>query len=120
MLILANPDRPTTKEGFNALIRQNNGGSDEVSEQIIYNVGYLVYCSNIYALRQLKGYQDKIQSLLADKMILQSRLSELEQSYRTASDKWAEVSDEAYELEQELIKLKSKQSQEAHIRGINI
>ncbi|MFC2428910.1 MAG: hypothetical protein ACFNTA_08120 [Campylobacter sp.] len=72
MLILANPDRPTTKEGFNALIRQNNGGSDEVSKQIIYNVGYLVYCSNIYALRQLKGYQDKIESLLADKMILKS------------------------------------------------
>ena len=72
MLILANPDRPTSKEGFNALIRQNNGGSDEVSEQIIYDVGYLVYCSNIYALRRLKSYQDKIESLLADKMILQS------------------------------------------------
>mgnify|MGYP000883353779 FL=1 len=72
MLILANPDRPTTKEGFNALIRQNSGGSDEVSEQIIYNVGYLVYCSNIYALRRLKSYQDKIESLLADKMILKS------------------------------------------------
>ena len=43
-------------------------------------------------------------------MTLQSRLSELEQAYRTASDKWAEVSDEAYELEQELIKLKSKQN----------
>lgn len=56
MLILTNPDRPATKEGFNALIRQNNGGSNEVSEQIIYNVGYLVYCSNIYALRQLKSY----------------------------------------------------------------
>jgi len=72
MLILANPDRPTSKEGFNALIRQNNGGSDEVSEQIIYDVGYLVYCSNIYALKRLKSYQDKIESLLADKMILQS------------------------------------------------
>ena len=72
MLILANPDRPTSKEGFNALIRQNNGGSDEVSEQIIYDVGYLVYCSNIYALKRLKSYQDKIESLLADKMMLQS------------------------------------------------
>ena len=72
MLILANPDRLTTKEGFNALIRQNNGGSDEVSEQIIHNVGYLVYCSNIYALRRLKSYQDKIESLLADKMIIKS------------------------------------------------
>ena len=112
MLILANPDRPTTKEGFNALIRQNNGGSDEVSEQIIYSVGYLVYCSNIYALRRLKESENARQNLLADKMILQSKLSELRQAYRTASEKWAEVSDEAYELEQELIKLKSKQSQE--------
>ena len=90
MTILANSDRPTTKEGFNALIRQNSGGSDEVSEQIIYNVGYLVYCSNIYALRQLKSYQDKIESLLADKMILKDKLNE---------------------LEQELTKLKSKLSQ---------
>lgn len=72
MTILTTSDRPASKEGFNALIRQNNGGSDEVSEQIIYNVGYLVYCSNIYALRQLKSYQDKIQYLLADKMILKS------------------------------------------------
>ncbi len=46
-------------------------------------------------------------------MILQSKLSELEQAYRTASEKWGEVSDEAYELEQELIKLKSKQSRGA-------
>ena len=79
MTILTNPDRPASKEGFNALIRQNNGGSDEVSEQIIYNVGYLVYCSNIYALRRLKGHQDKIESLLADKMILKDKLNELQQ-----------------------------------------
>ncbi|WP_122866481.1 hypothetical protein [Campylobacter showae] len=111
MLILTNSDRPTTKEGFNALIRQNNGGSNEVSEQVIYNVGYLVYCSNIYALRQLKGSENARLDLLADKMILQSKLSELEQACRNASRRWAEVSDEAHELHQELIKLKSKLSQ---------
>ena len=33
MLILANQDRPTSKEGFNALIRQNNGGSDEAANK---------------------------------------------------------------------------------------
>lgn len=59
MLILSNPDRPASKESFNALIRQNNGGKDEVSEQTTYNVGYLVYCSNIYALRQLKAIRIK-------------------------------------------------------------
>lgn len=104
MTILTNSDRPTTKEGFNDLIRQNNGGSDEVSEQ-------MAYCSNIYALRQLKESENVRLNLLADKMILQSKLSELERAYRNASRKWAEVSDEAYELQQELIKLKSKLSQ---------
>nr|WP_315058906.1 hypothetical protein [uncultured Campylobacter sp.] len=108
MTILINSDRPTTKEGFNALIRQNNGGSDEVSEQIIYNVGYLVYCSNIYALRQLKESEDARLNLVADKMILQSKLSELGQAYRNASRKWAKVSDEAYELRLQLKELKKE------------
>lgn len=47
---------------------------------------------------------------MADKMILQSKLNELEQAYAHARYKWAEVSDEAYELEQELIKLKDERS----------
>ena len=97
MLILANPDRPTAKEGFNALIRQNNGGSDEVSEQIIYNVGYLVYCSNIYALRRLKSYQDKIESLLADKMILKSENERLHRRIKELIEINDELQDELNE-----------------------
>ena len=97
MLILANQDRPTTKEGFNALIRQNNGGSDEVSEQIIYNVGYLVYCSNIYALRRLKSYQDKIESLLADKMILKSENERLHSRIKELIEINDELQDELNE-----------------------
>ena len=97
MLILANPDRPTTKEGFNALIRQNSGGSDEVSEQIIYNVGCSVYCSNIYALRQLKSYQDKIESLLADKMILKSENERLHSRIKELIEINDELQDELNE-----------------------
>ena len=97
MLILTNPDRPASKEGFNALIRQNNGGSDEVSKQIIYNAGYLVYCSNIYALRQLKSYQDKIQNLLADKMILKSENERLHSRIKELIEINDELQDELSE-----------------------
>ena len=111
MLILANPDRPTTKEGFNALIRQNNGGSDEVSEQIIYNVGYLVYCSNIYALRRLKSYQDKIESLLADKMILKSENKSLHSRIKELIEINDELQDELNERGLEIENLNEELTQ---------
>ena len=97
MLILANPDRPTTKESFNALIRQNNGGSDEVSEQIIYNVGYLVYCSNIYALRRLKESENARLNLLADKMILKSENERLHSRIKELIEINDELQDELSE-----------------------
>ncbi|WP_297969770.1 hypothetical protein [uncultured Campylobacter sp.] len=97
MLILTNPDRPTTKEGFNALIRQNNGGSDEVSEQIIYNVGYLVYCSNIYALRRLKESENARLNLLADKMILKSENERLHSRIKELIEINDELQDELSE-----------------------
>ena len=111
MLILANPDRPTSKEGFNALIRQNNGGSDEVSEQIIYNVGYLVYCSNIYALRRLKGYQDKIERLLADKMILKSENERLHSRIKELIEINDELQDELSERGLEIENLNEELTQ---------
>ena len=111
MLILANPDRPTTKEGFNALIRQNSGGSDEVSERIIYNVGYLVYCSNIYALRRLKSYQDKIESLLADKMILKSENERLHSRIKELIEINDELQDELSERGLEIENLNEELTQ---------
>lgn len=111
MLILANQDRPTIKEGFNALIRQNNGGSDEVSEQIIYNVGYLVYCSNIYALRRLKSYQDKIESLLADKMILKSENERLHSRIKELIEINDELQDELSERGLEIENLNEELTQ---------
>ena len=111
MLILTNPDRPTTKEGFNALIKQNSGGSDEVSEQIIYNVGYLVYCSNIYALRRLKGHQDKIESLLADKMILKSENERLHSRIKELIEINDELQDELSERGLEIENLNEELTQ---------
>ena len=97
MTILANSDRPTTKGGFNALIRQNSGGSDEVSEQIIYNVGYLVYCSNIYALRRLKESENARLNLLADKMILKSENERLHSRIKELIEINDELQDELSE-----------------------
>ena len=111
MLILANQDRPTTKGGFNALIRQNSGGSDEVSEQIIYNVGYLVYCGNIYALRRLKGHQDKIESLLADKMILKSENERLHSRIKELIEINDELQDELSERGLEIENLNEELTQ---------
>ena len=93
MTILTNPDRPASKEGFNALIRQNN----EVSEQTIYNAGYLVYCSNIYALRQLKESENARQNLLADKMILQSENERLHSRIKELIEINDELQDELSE-----------------------
>ncbi|WP_276710705.1 hypothetical protein [Campylobacter rectus] len=109
-MILFTP-KSSSKEGFNALIRQNNGGSDEVSEQIIYNVGYLVYCSNIYALRRLKGHQDKIESLLADKMILQSENERLHNRIKELIEINDELQDELNERGLEIENLNEELTQ---------
>ncbi|EMG30082.1 hypothetical protein [Campylobacter showae] len=111
MLILANQDRPTTKEGFNALIRQNSGGSDEVSEQIIYNVGYLVYCSNIYALRRLKESENARLNLLADKMILKSENERLHSRIKELIEINDELQDELNERGLEIENLNEELTQ---------
>ena len=80
-MILNNTDRSASKESFNNLIKQNNGGGDEVSEQAIYNVAYLIYCSNIHTLRQLKDSEQSIQTLLADKIILEDKNKKLSKLY---------------------------------------
>ena len=116
MTILTTSDRPAIKSFCEFIIEQNNGRA-EADEQTLYDVAYLLFyergaikhenervlkgnsvlnkrlaeLEKQNALRQLKSYQDKIESLLADKMILKDKLNE---------------------LQQELIKLKSKQSQE--------
>ena len=120
MLILTNSDRPAIKSFCEFIIEQN-----EADEQTLYDVAYLLFYERgaikhenervlkgnsvlnkrlaefekqnaelkdgiAYFYDELAKSAVKIQSLLADKMILKNKLSE---------------------LEQELIKLKSKQSQ---------
>lgn len=111
-MILTNPYRSASKESFNNLIKQNNGG-DEVSEQAIYNVAYLIYCSNIHTLRQLKDSEQSIQTLLADKIILKDRNKKLSKLYNELHLKWCETCDELYEVQQERDELKNKLSERA-------
>ena len=124
MLILANSDRPAIKSFCEFIIEQNNGRA-EADEQTLYDLAYFLFYERgaikhenetvlkgnsvlnkrlaelekqnaelkdgiAYFYDELAKSAVKIQSLLADKMILKNKLSE---------------------LEQELIKLKSKQSQ---------
>ena len=124
MLILANSDRPTIKSFCEFIIEQNNGRA-EAGEQTLYDVAYLLFYERgaikhenervlkgntvlnkrlaelnqqntelkdgiAYFYDELAKSAVKIQSLLADKMILKDKLNE---------------------LQQELIKLKSKLSQ---------
>ena len=124
MLILTNSDRPAIKSFCEFIIEQNNGRA-EADEQTLYDVAYLLFYERgaikhenervlkgnsvlnkrlaefekqnaelkdgiAYFYDELAKSAVKIQSLLADKMILKNKLSE---------------------LEQELIKLISKQSQ---------
>lgn len=124
MLILANSDRPAIKSFCEFIIEQNNGRA-EADEQTLYDVAYLLFYEHgaikhenervlkgntvlnkriaelekqnaelkdgiAYFYDELAKSAVKIQNLLADKMILKDKLNE---------------------LEQELIKLKSEQSQ---------
>lgn len=124
MLILANSDRPAIKSFCEFIIEQNNGRA-EADEQTLYDVAYLLFYERgaikhenervlkgntvlnkrlaalekqnaelkdgiAYFYDELAKGAVKIQSLLADKMILKDKLNE---------------------LQQELIKLKSKPSQ---------
>ena len=112
-MILNDTDRSASKESFNNLIKQNNGGGDEVSEQAIYNVAYLIYCSNIHTLRQLKDSEQSIQTLLADKIILEDKNKKLSKLYNELHLKWCETCDELYEVQQERDALKNKLSERA-------
>ena len=124
MTILANSDRPAIKSFCEFIIEQNNGRA-EADEQTLYDVAYLLFYERgaikhenervlkgntvlnkrlgelnqqntelkdgiAYFYDELAKSAVKIQSLLADKMILKDKLNE---------------------LQQELIKLKSKLSQ---------
>ena len=124
MLILANSDRPTIKSFCEFIIEQNNGRA-EADEQTLYDVAYLLF----YERGAIKHENERV---LKGNTVLNKRLAELEKQNAELKDGLAYFYDElaksavkiqnllAYkmilkdklnELQQELIKLKSKPSQ---------
>lgn len=141
-MILTETDRPVIKS-FRELLKQNNGGSDEVSEQVLYDVGYSLFYqrnhiqnenkrilkgndvlhrrtaeaeeqntelkdAHEYFLRILGEDRIKIQTLLADKIILEDKYDKLSKRYEELNLKWCETCDELYEAQQERDELKNK------------
>ena len=140
-MILTDTDRPVIKS-FHELLKQT-AGSDEVSEQVLYDVGYSLFYqrnhiqnenkrilkgngvlhrrtaeaeeqnaelkeAHEYFLRILGEDRIKIQTLLADKIILGDKYAKLSKRYEELKIKWLETCDELYEAQQERDKLKNK------------
>ena len=140
-MILTETNRPVIKS-FHELLKQT-AGSDEVSEQVLYDVGYSLFYqrnhiqnenkrilkgngvlhrrtaeaeeqntelkeSHEYFLRILGEDRIKIQTLLADKIILEDKYDKLSKRYEELKIKWLETCDELYEAQQERDELKNK------------
>lgn len=140
-MILTGTDRPVIKS-FHELLKQT-AGSDEVSEQVLYDVGYSLFYqrnhiqnenkrilkgngvlhrrtaeaeeqntelkdAHEYFLRILGEDRIKIQTLLADKIILEDKYDKLSKRYEELNLKWCETCDELYEAQQERDELKNK------------
>ena len=124
MLILANSDRPTIQSFCEFIIEQNNGRA-EAGEQTLYDVAYLLF----YERGAIKHENERV---LKGNTVLNKRLAELNQQNAELKDGIAYFYDELAksavkiqnlladkmilkdklnELEQDLIKLKSKLSQ---------
>lgn len=145
-MILTETDRPVIKS-FHELLKQT-AGSDEVSEQVLYDVGYSLFYqrnhiqnenkrilkgngvlhrrtaeaeeqntelkeAHEYFLRILGEDRIKIQTLLADKIILEDKYDKLSKRYEELKIKWRETCDELYEVQQEYDTLKNKLGERA-------
>ena len=124
MTILINSDKPAIKSFCEFIIEQNNGRA-EADEQTLYDVAYLLF----YERGAIKHENERV---LKGNTVLNKRLDELNQQNTELKDGIAYFYDELAksavkiqnlladkmilkdklnELEQELIKLKSKLSQ---------
>lgn len=107
MLILTNPNRTPSKEQYNKLIKMT-AGNVELTDEVLYCVGYDIFCSNIVALKEIESKQETIQELKA-------KVTELSDELEQKSEKLGEMTtdhvitlDEIDELKRENAELKSK------------
>lgn len=95
MLILTNPNQTPSKEKYNKLIKMT-AGNVELTDEVLYCVGYDIFCSNIVALKEIQSKQETIQELKA--------------KFEKLASNYVALCDEIDELKRENAELKSKLS----------
>lgn len=109
MLILTNPNRIPSKEQYNKLIKKT-AGNVELTDEVLYCVGYDVYCSNLVALKEIARQQEFIQELKAKVTELNDELKQKNEKLREIAIDHITALDEIDELKRENEELKSKLS----------
>ena len=94
MLILTNPNQTPSKEKYNKLIKMT-AGNVELTDEVLYCVGYDIFCSNIVALKEIQSKQETIQELKA-------KCEKLTIYYVVLCDEIAELQKENAELKSKL------------------
>ena len=94
MLILTNPNQTPSKDKYNKLIKMT-AGNVELTDEVLYCVGYDIFCSNIVALKEIQSKQETIQELKA-------KCEKLTIYYVVLCDEIAELQKENAELKSKL------------------
>lgn len=109
MLILTNPNQTPSKEKNNKLIKMT-AGNVELTDEVLYCVGYDIFCSNIVALKEIESKQETIQELKAKVTELSDELEQKSEKLGEITTDYVTALDEIDELKRENAELKSKLS----------
>ena len=109
MLILTNPNQTPSKEKYNKLIKMT-AGNVELTDEVLYCVGYDIFCSNIVALKEIESKQETIQELKAKVTELSDELEQKSEKLGEITTDYVTALDEIDELQKENAELKSKLS----------
>ena len=109
MLILTNPNQTPSKEEYNKLIKMT-AGNVELTDEVLYCVGYDIFCSNIVALKEIQSKQETIQELKAKVTELSDELEQKSEKLGEITTDYVTALDEIEELQKENAELKSKLS----------
>lgn len=109
MLILTNPNQTPSKDKYNKLIKMT-AGNVELTDEVLYCVGYDIFCSNIVALKDIESKQETIQELKAKVTELSDELEQKSEKLGEITTYYVTALDEIDELQKENAELKRKLS----------
>lgn len=109
MLILTNPNQTPSKEKYNKLIKMT-AGNVELTDEVLYCVGYDIFCSNIVALKDIESKQETIQELKAKVTELSDELEQKSEKLGKITTYYVTALNEIDELQKENAELKRKLS----------